>query len=492
MNIGFDNNKYIELQSGHIMKRAENFGGRLYLELGGKLFDDNHAARVLPGFLPDSKIRMLTALKDRAEILFAVSAEDVEKNKMRADTERSYGEEVIRLAGEFREMGFRVSGAAVTKYAGQPGADSLRRRLEKENIPSYLHYPIEGYPTNIPFIVSDEGYGRCEYFPASRPIVIVTAPGPGSGKMAVCLSQLYHEYKRGMKAGYSKFETFPVWNLPLRHPVNLAYEAATADLRDVNMIDPYHMDKYGIYAVNYNRDVEAFPLLAAIYEKISGECPYSSPTDMGVNMAGFCITDNDAVESAAKNEIIRRYFTAYADRAKRPDDKSAADVVYKLELIMKKAGVSPVDRLVACAARDKAESTGGPAAAIDVDGKIITGKTTSILGAASAAMLNALKYLANIPDGVHLLSPEVLEPVMKLKVEQFGSKNPRLHTDEVLIVLSVCAVSDEVARRALDCVPALKGGEVHLTVTPAHVDKSVFKKLGMNFTYDPVVPPKTI
>ncbi len=490
MNIGFDNDKYIELQSGHIMERAENFGGRLYLELGGKLFDDNHAARVLPGFLPDSKIQMLTALKDRAEILFVISAEDIEKNKVRADTDRTYGEETLRLAAEFRKMGFKVSGAAITKYANQASVDALCRKLEEENIPSYMHYPIEGYPTNIPFIVSDEGYGKCEYFPAERPIVIVTAPGPGSGKMAVCLSQLYHEHKRGMKAGYSKFETFPVWNLPLRHPVNLAYEAATADLRDVNMIDPYHMDKYGIYAVNYNRDVEAFPLLAAIYEKISGECPYNSPTDMGVNMAGFCITDNDAVETAAKNEIIRRYFTALAERAKHPDDASLSDIVYKLELIMQQAEVSPSDRAVACKAREKAELTSGPAAAIEVDGTVITGKTTSILGASSAAVINTLKYLADIPDEVHLLSPSVLEPVMKLKVDQFGSKNPRLHTDEVLIVLSVCAVTDEVARRALECVPKLKGCEVHLTVTPAHVDRSVFKKLGMNFTFDPIKEKK--
>lgn len=486
MNIGFDNDKYIELQSGHIMEQAENFGGRLYLELGGKLFDDNHAARVLPGFLPDSKIRMLTALCDRAEILFAISAEDIEKNKVRADTDRNYGEETIRLAAEFRRMGFKVSGAAITKYAGQQSVDALRRRLEEDNIPTYMHCPIDGYPTNIPHIVSDEGYGRCEYFPATRPIVIVTAPGPGSGKMAVCLSQLYHEHKRGMKAGYSKFETFPIWNLPLRHPVNLAYEAATADLRDVNMIDPYHMDKYGIYAVNYNRDVEAFPLLAAIYEKISGECPYNSPTDMGVNMAGFCITDNDVVETAAKNEIIRRYFSALAERAKNPENPALADIVYKLELIMKQAEVSPYDRAVASKAREKAGVTGGPAAAIELDGTVITGKTTPILGAASAAIMNALKYLADIPDEVHLLSPTVLEPVMKLKVEQFGSKNPRLHTDEVLIVLAVCAVTDEVAKKALDCVPKLSGCEVHLTVTPAHVDKSVFKRLGMNFTFDPV------
>jgi len=488
--IGFDNDKYISLQSDNIMKRAENFGGRLYLELGGKLFDDNHAARVLPGFLPDSKIRMLTALKERAEILFAVSAEDIENGKMRADTDSTYGEEVIRLAGEFRSMGFKVSGAAITMFSGQHGVDNFRRKLDEERIPSYLHFPIEGYPTNIPLIVSDDGYGRCEYFPAERPIVIVTGPGPGSGKLAVCLSQLYHEHKRGMKAGYSKFETFPVWNLPLKHPVNLAYEAATADLRDVNMIDPFHMDKYGIYAVNYNRDVEAFPLLSAIYEKISGECPYNSPTDMGVNMVGFCISDSNTVETAAKNEIIRRYFTALAERAKHPGDTDISDVVYKLELIMKQAELSPSDRAVASMARARAEETGGPAAAIEIDGKILTGRTTSILGAASAAILNALKYLGGISDEVHLLSPDVLEPVMKLKVEQFGSKNPRLHTDEVLIVLSVCAVTDEVARRALACVPKLKGGEVHLTVTPAHVDKSTFKKLGMNFTYDPVKEKK--
>lgn len=486
MNIGFDNDKYIKLQSDHIMDRAENMGGRLYLELGGKLFDDHHAARVLPGFLPDSKIRMLTAIRDRAEILFAVSADDIEKNKTRADTGFSYGDEVLRLASEFRKMGFKVSGAAITKYANQAGADRLRRKLDEADITSYLHYPIEGYPTNIPFIVSDEGYGKCEYFPATRPIVIVTAPGPGSGKMAVCLSQLYHEYKRGMRAGYSKFETFPVWNLPLRHPVNLAYEAATADLRDVNMIDPYHMEKYGKIAVNYNRDVEAFPLLADILEKISGECPYSSPTDMGVNMAGFCITDNDAVEAAAKAEIIRRYYTSLADSVEHPDNPALADIVYKEELIMKQAELSPSDRLSAKYAREKAEATGGPAAAIEVDGHVITGKTTPILGASSAALLNALKYLANIPDDVQLLSPAVLEPVMKLKVEQFGSKNPRLHTDEVLIVLSVCAVTDEIARSALNAVPLLRGSEAHLTVKPASVDRSTFRKLGLNFTYDPI------
>ena len=490
MNIGFDNEKYIELQSGHINERAENFGGRLYLELGGKLFDDNHAARVLPGFSPDTKIQMLKAIRDRAEILFAVSAEDIEKNKVRADTDNSYGEETLRLASEFRSMGFKVSGAAITRYTGQASVDALCRKLEEENIPCFMHYPIEGYPTNIPLIVSDEGYGRCEYFPATRPIVIVTAPGPGSGKLAVCMSQLYHEYKRGMKAGYSKFETFPIWNLPLKHPVNLAYEAATADLRDVNMIDPFHMDKYGTLAVNYNRDVEAFPLLSAIYQKISGECPYSSPTDMGVNMAGFCITDKDAVETAAKNEIIRRYFTALAERSKHPNDEALADVVYKLELIMQQAGVSADQRPVVGKAREKSELTGGPAAAIEIDGTVITGKTTSILGASSAAMLNALKYLADIPDEVHLLSPSVLEPVMKLKVDQFGSKNPRLHTDELLIVLSVCAVADDVAKKALDCVPKLKGCEVHLTVTPAHVDRAVFKKLGMNFTFDPVKEKK--
>ncbi len=485
MQIGFDNDKYIALQSSHIMERAENSGGRLYLELGGKLFDDYHASRVLPGFLPDSKIQMLKALRDRAEILFAVSAEDIEKKKMRADTERSYGDEVLRLAGEFRNMGFLVSGAAITMYRGQPEVDRFIRDLGDANIPAYLHYPIAGYPENVEYIVSDEGYGKCEYFPAKRPIVIVTAPGPGSGKMAVCLSQIYHEYKMGLVAEYSKFETFPVWNLPLRHPVNIAYEAATADLRDVNMIDPYHMEEYGTVAVNYNRDVEAFPLLAALLNRISGYCKYKSPTDMGVNMAGFCITDNDVVEAAAKNEIIRRYFTALADSAKNPDDTSLTDIVYKLQLVMQQAGLSPSDRAVVTLAREKAEETGAPAAAIEVDGKLVYGKTTSIMGASSAALINALKILANIPDNVQLLSHEVLEPVMKLKVEQFGSKNPRLHTDEVLIVLSVCAVNDEVAKKALDTVPYLKGAEVHLTVTPAHVDRAVFKRLGLNMTYDP-------
>lgn len=486
MKQGFDNEKYIKLQSQNIRDRIEKFGGKLYMEFGGKLFDDYHAARVLPGFQPDAKVKMLLELKDDAEIVIVINADAIEKNKRRGDLGITYDLDTLRLIDAFREIGLYVGSVVITCYTGQPSAQAFEKRLNALGIKTYRHYPIKDYPSNISHIISEDGFGKNDFVETERGLVVVTAPGPGSGKMATCLSQLYHEHKRGMKAGYSKFETFPVWNLPLRHPVNLAYEAATADLRDVNMIDPFHMDKYGIYAVNYNRDVEAFPLLSAIYQKISGECPYNSPTDMGVNMAGFCITDNDVVETAAKNEIIRRYYTALADKARRPDDASAADIVYKLELIMQQAGISPSERVVANFARERAVLTDGPAAAIEIDGHIVTGKTSSILGASSAAILNALKYLADIPDDVHLLSPSVLEPVMKLKVDQFGSKNPRLHTDEVLIVLAVCAVTDEVARRALDCVPKLAGCEVHLTVTPAHVDRSVFKKLGMNFTFDPI------
>lgn len=483
MRIGFDNDKYISMQSEHIKERISKFDNKLYLELGGKLFDDYHAARVLPGFQPDSKIKMLRQLSDRAEIVIAVSAVDIEKNKVRGDIGITYDDEVLRLIDAFTSMGLYVGSVVITQYAGQLNVDLLKRRLAAIGMPTYYHYPISGYPSNIPLIVSDDGYGRNDYIKTTRPLVIVTAPGPGSGKMATCLSQLYHEYKRGCHAGYAKFETFPIWNIPLKHPVNLAYEAATADLRDVNMIDPFHLEKYGEYAVNYNRDVEAFPLLSAIFEKIIGECPYSSPTDMGVNMAGYCITDDDAVCEASKREIIRRYYTSKCRQLKCLEDD---ETVYKIELVMKQAGVTALDRAVTVAALKRAEETGKPAAALELeDGTVITGKTTNLLGASSALFLNVLKYLANIPDNIHLLAADIIEPVQRLKTNCLGSRNPRLHTDETLIALSVCASHDERAALALSQLGKLRGCEAHSSVMLSSVDKSMFKKLGINLTCEP-------
>ncbi len=483
MRIGFDNDKYISMQSEHIKERISKFDNKLYLELGGKLFDDYHAARVLPGFQPDSKIKMLRQLSDRAEIVIAVSAVDIEKNKVRGDIGITYDDEVLRLIDAFTSMGLYVGSVVITQYAGQLNVDLLKRRLAAIGMPTYYHYPISGYPSNIPLIVSDDGYGRNDYIKTTRPLVIVTAPGPGSGKMATCLSQLYHEYKRGCHAGYAKFETFPIWNIPLKHPVNLAYEAATADLRDVNMIDPFHLEKYGEYAVNYNRDVEAFPLLSAIFEKIIGECPYSSPTDMGVNMAGYCITDDDAVCEASKREIIRRYYTSKCRQLKCLEDD---ETVYKIELVMKQAGVTALDRAVTVAALKRAEETGKPAAALELeDGTVITGKTTNLLGASSALFLNVLKYLADIPDNIHLLAADIIEPVQRLKTNCLGSRNPRLHTDETLIALSVCASHDERAALALSQLGKLRGCEAHSSVMLSSVDKSMFKKLGINLTCEP-------
>ncbi len=483
MRIGFDNDKYISMQSEHIKERISKFDNKLYLELGGKLFDDYHAARVLPGFQPDSKIKMLRQLSDSAEIVIAVSAVDIEKNKVRGDIGITYDDEVLRLIDAFTSMGLYVGSVVITQYAGQLNVELLKRRLAAIGMPTYYHYPISGYPSNIPLIVSDDGYGRNDYIKTTRPLVIVTAPGPGSGKMATCLSQLYHEYKRGCHAGYAKFETFPIWNIPLKHPVNLAYEAATADLRDVNMIDPFHLEKYGEYAVNYNRDVEAFPLLSAIFEKIIGECPYSSPTDMGVNMAGYCITDDDAVCEASKREIIRRYYTSKCRQLKCLEDD---ETVYKIELVMKQAGVTALDRAVTVAALKRAEETGKPAAALELeDGTVITGKTTNLLGASSALFLNVLKYLADIPDNIHLLAADIIEPVQRLKTNCLGSRNPRLHTDETLIALSVCASHDERAALALSQLGKLRGCEAHSSVMLSSVDKSMFKKLGINLTCEP-------
>ncbi len=487
---GFDNDKYIELQSAHIEERIKEFGGKLYLELGGKLFDDFHASRVLPGFMPDSKIKMLMHLKERLEIVIVISALDIVKNKIRSDYNISYDLDVLRLIDAFHTIDLYVGSVVITQYSGQVAADSFKKRLESLGVKVFLHYPIEGYPANIEHIVSDDGYGKNDYIETERSLIVVTAPGPGSGKMATCLSQLYHEHKRGVKAGYAKFETFPVWNLPLKHPVNLAYEAATADLNDVNMIDPFHLDAYGKTTVNYNRDIEIFPVLNAMFEKILGESPYKSPTDMGVNMAGKCITDDETVKKAAKNEIIRRYYHTMCDNKKGLINKEA---VYKIELIMKQAGISANDRPVAYEAVKRAEETLSPATAIELpDGKIVTGKTSSLLGSSAAAILNALKKLAGIDDDVLLISPEIIDPIQNLKVEHFGNHNPRLHIDETLIALSMSALSNQNAKKAMDMLPRLKQLEAHSSVILSQIDDSVFKKLGINLTCEPIYQTKKL
>ena len=480
MKIGFDNDKYLTMQSEHIRKRIDQFDNKLYLEFGGKLFDDYHASRVLPGFAPDSKLKLLMQLSDQAEIVIVISAGDIEKNKVRGDLGITYDSDVLRLIESFREQGLFVGSVVITQYTGQSSANLFKTRLEKLGIRVYIHYVIEGYPSNIPLIVSDEGYGKNDYIETSRPLVIITAPGPGSGKMATCLSQLYHEHKRGVRAGYAKFETFPIWNIPLKHPVNLAYEAATADLNDVNMIDPFHLEAYGITTVNYNRDVEIFPVLSAIFEKIYGENPYKSPTDMGVNMAGNCICDDEACRDASNQEIIRRYYQALNGLA---EGTSTEEEVFKIELLMKQAHITVNDRTVVNAALKRAEETGAPAAALELpDGSIITGKTSNLLGASAALLLNALKKLAGIEDEVHIISPSAIEPIQKLKTSYLGSKNPRLHTDEVLIALSISAATNETAQLALDQIPKLRGCQVHTSVMLSEVDVKQFKKLSIQLT----------
>lgn len=481
--IGFDNDKYLLLQSERIKERIANFGGKLYLEFGGKLFDDYHASRVLPGFKPDSKINMLAQLKDQAEIVIVISAADIEKNKIRSDLGITYDLDVLRLIDAFRGYGLYVGSVCMTHFSGQPSAITYQKKLESLGMKVYRHYPISGYPSNIPFIVSDEGYGRNEYIETSRSLVVITAPGPGSGKMATCLSQLYHEYKRGIQAGYAKYETFPIWNLPLKHPVNLAYEAATADLNDVNMIDPFHLEAYGETTINYNRDVEVFPVLRAMFEKIMGECPYKSPTDMGVNMAGYGIIDDEATKEASRQEIIRRYYnTLCQKRQGNADDEQ----ILKLELLMKQAEVTPADRPVVKAATEKAAATGQPAIAIQLtNGEIITGKTSDLLGASSAMLLNALKSLAGISDEKHLISPTIIEPIQELKVNHLRNRNPRLHTDELLLALSICAATDETAKLAMEQLKNLSGSEAHSSVILSSVDRNVFRKLGINLTCEP-------
>ena len=488
---GFDNEKYIKLQSRKIKERISLFGERLYLEFGGKMFDDFHASRVLPGFAPDSKIGMLVELRDDAEIIISINTEDIEKNKVRGDLGITYDLDVLRLIDAFRGHGLYVSAVVMTRYKSNPVADSFKRKLENLGLKVYKHYDIQGYPNNIPLILSDEGYGKNEYIETTRSIVIVTAPGPGSGKMATCLSQIYHESKMGRKSGYAKFETFPVWNLPLSHPVNLAYEAATADLADVNMIDPFHLEAYGKMAVNYNRDVEVFPVLYSMLAGILGECPYKSPTDMGVNMAGFCIYDDEAVCDAAKQEIIRRYYNALCEKRKGSDNDGEID---KIELLMQKLSIV-LDKERRCVeiANKKAEETGTPSVAIELnDGRIVTGKTSSLLGASSAALLNAIKLVAGIPEAMDVISPEVIEPIQKLKTDYLGNHNPRLHTDEILVALSVSAVNNPCAKMAFEAIPKLKYAEVHSTVILSQVDASTFRKLGANISCEPVYQTKKL
>ncbi|MEG1403912.1 MAG: DUF1846 domain-containing protein [Oscillospiraceae bacterium] len=480
---GFDNEKYLKLQSENIQERINQFGGKLYLEFGGKLFDDFHAARVLPGFQPDSKVRMLMELREEAEIVIVISANDIERNKVRGDLGITYDLDLLRLVDAFRACGLYVGSVVITHYASQPTAELFQKRLEKLGLRVYRHYVIPDYPTNTHLIVSDEGFGKNEYIETERSLIVITAPGPGSGKMATCLSQLYHEHKRGVTAGYAKFETFPVWNMPLKHPVNLAYEAATADLDDVNMIDPFHLEAYGETTVNYNRDVEIFPVLNAMMERICGVSPYKSPTDMGVNMAGFCITNDEICRDAGKQEIIRRYFsTACSHR----QGNASQNELFRVEMIMNQLGLSTTDRAVVAPALKKAEETDAPAVAIELpDGRIVTGKTSPLLGSASACLLNALKVLGDIDDDALLISPGVIEPIQKLKVMHMGNTNPRLHTDEILIALSICAVTDPLAALAMEQLSKLKCCEAHSSVILSRVDENVFQHLGVNITYEP-------
>ena len=483
MKIGFDNNKYLEMQSQHIRDRIAKFGDKLYLEFGGKLFDDYHASRVLPGFKPDSKLQMLMQLKDEAEIVIVINADDIEKNKVRGDLGITYDLDVLRLIDVFRSRGLLVNSVVLTRFADQPTAVKFENRLTGNGIHVYHHYSIPNYPTDIDLIVSDKGYGKNDYVETTRRLVVITAPGPGSGKMAVCLSQLYHEHKHGVKAGSAKFETFPIWNLPLKHPVNVAYEAATADLNDVNMIDPFHLEAYGETTVNYNRDIEIFPVLNTMFEQILGESPYKSPTDMGVNMAGNCIVDDEAVCAAANQEIIRRYYAALCNQTK---GVGSAGEAYKIRLLMKQSRLKTSDRAVIAPALKRAEETGAPAAAIELaDGRIITGKTTNLLGACAAMLLNALKALANIPKEVDLLEAAVIEPIQELKVSSFGSVNPRLHTDEILIALSMSAVTNPTAKIAMEQLPKLRNTDAHATVILSETDTRILKKIGILLTTEP-------
>ena len=489
--IGFDNDKYIQLQTNNIRDRISSFGGKLYLEFGGKLFDDYHASRVMPGFQPDSKIRMLMAMKDEAEVVIAISANAIEQSKRRGDSGITYDQEVMRLIDAFRGIGLYVGSVVVTMFNGQNAAEQFEKKLRTLGIKVFRHYIIDEYPSNVAKVISDEGFGKNDYIETERSLVVVTAPGPGSGKMETCLSQLYFDHQRGIKSGYAKFETFPIWNIPLKHPVNAAYEAATADLNDVNMIDPYHLAAYNETAVNYNRDIEIFPLLCTMFKQIYGECPYKSPTDMGVNMAGYCIIDDDAVCEASKMEIIRRYYSALCAHRQGLAEQSE---VHKLEILMNTMGISTDYRAPVKASLEKSEQTSGmPAVAIETpDGTIVTGKTSNLLGASSAALLNVLKVFGGIDNKYDLISPHIIEPIQKLKVNHMGNHNPRLHTDEVLIALSICALTDSRAKHALDQLPKLRGCEAHSTVILSQVDLGVLHKLGVNVTCEPKYQTKKL
>ena len=489
--IGFDNAAYISRQSEQISKRISEFGGKLYLEFGGKLFDDYHASRVLPGFAPDSKLQMLKSIADDVEVVIVISAFDIEKNKVRRDLGITYDSEVLRLIDAYRGAGLYVGSVVLSQFNGQSSAVAFRSKLEQLGIKVFVNYSIEGYPYNVSKIVSEEGFGKNDFIETTRPLVVVTAPGPGSGKMSTCLSQLYHENLRGNKAGYAKFETFPIWNLPLKHPVNLAYEAATADLNDVNMIDPYHLEAYGETTVNYNRDVEVFPVLNAIFERIEGESPYKSPTDMGVNMVGYCICDDEATRDASKDEIIRRYFAAVCDARIGRGKPEAVD---KIVSLMNQAGVSVDYRKVIKAAIDRSNETDGqPAVAIELpDGQIVTGKTSNLLGASSAAILNAVKKLAGLPDDLLMISPSIIEPIQQLKTGILKNRNPRLHSDETLIALSMSANTNPAAHKALDSIGLLKGCEAHSTVMLSQVDLDVYRKIGINLTCEPKYETKKL
>ena len=488
--IGFSNERYNELQSQNIRDRISQFGGKLYLEFGGKLFDDFHASRVIPGFEPDSKVKMLLGMKNDAEIVIAISADDIARSKRRGDLGITYDEDTLRLIDSFRGIGLYVGSVVITHYAGQKAADKFQARLEALGIKVYRHYIIPEYPSNVSLIISEDGFGKNDYIETSRPLVVVTAPGPGSGKMATCLSQLYHDHERGLNSGYAKFETFPVWDLPLKHPVNLAYEAATADLNDVIMIDPFHLEAYGKTAVNYNRDIEIFPVLEAMFREIYGESPYSSPTDMGVNMIGSCITDDAACCDAAKQEIIRRYYASACSVLQGLSDPRELN---KIELIMNTLGISSDDRPVVKAANDRSQETGGPAVAIELsDGTLITGKTTDLLGAASACLMNSMKHLAGIRKRTLLIPRSIIEPIQHLKVEHLGNRNPRLHTDELLIALSVCAVTNPVVEETIDQLDKLKGCEAHSSVILSHTDEDTFRRLGVNITYEPRYQTETL
>ena len=490
MKYGFDNEKYLKIQSEHIKQRIATFGDKLYMEFGGKLFDDFHASRVLPGFEPDSKLKMLMQMKDDAEIVIVISALDIEKNKVRSDLGITYDMDVLRLRDEFMERGLSVNSVVITHFNGQSSAEAYRKRLEGMGIRVYYHHTIDGYPHNVALIDSDEGFGKNDYVETTKPLVVVTAPGPGSGKMAVCLSQLYQENKRGVKAGYAKFETFPIWNLPLNHPVNLAYEAATADLEDVNMIDPFHLDAYGETAVNYNRDVEIFPVMNALFDDIYGYSPYKSPTDMGVNMAGYCISDDEVCREASRQEIIRRYYTAICNFA---EGKATEAEVAKIALLMKKAKITTDDRRSTVAAKERLEKAQSATAAIELeDGTILTAETSSLLGPSAALLLNALKYLAGIPHYVKLIPQTMIAPIQKTKVNYLHGHNPRLHTDEVLVSISIISLIDENCKLALDQLPNLKGAQVHSTVMLSEVDRKTFKKLGIGLTCDPVKKLKNL